>query len=165
MKIILSWEMGVESTTIFLKWIENKTLRDFDLRSDLIVLTSQTGDEYGDQKPLVERHILPIMREHGIRYVQIARAGHLGEDGIVVLSDTREPHELHVDGAYKLSDELRAAGTVPQFAGEHRCSLKKYWVRRKKSTLFFLARGVGTLASTDRLMQNIFRFPLASFKI
>lgn len=29
-----------------------------------------------------------------------------------------------MDGAYKLSDELRAAGTVPQFGGEHRCSLK-----------------------------------------
>jgi len=110
MKVILSYGMGVESTTIFIKWAQDQSLRDFDL-SQLIVLTSQTGDEYGDQKPLVERHILPIMRAQGIRYVQIARAGHLEEDGIVVLSDTREPHELHVDGAYKLSDELRAAGT------------------------------------------------------
>jgi hypothetical protein len=65
----------------------------------------------------------------------------------------------------ELSQELRAAGAAPQFAGENRCSLKKYWVRRKKTTLFFLARGVGTLAPTDRLMQNIFRFSLASFEI
>lgn len=34
-----------------------------------------------------------------------------------------------MDGDYKLSDELRAAGTLPQYAGEHRCSLKfKAWV-------------------------------------
>lgn len=123
MKTILSYGMGVESSTIFLKYVNDESLRDFPL-SDLIVLTSQTGNEFPDQKPLVERHILPVMRAHRIRYVQVARAGHLEDDGIVVLDDTREPHELHIDGAYKLSDELRAAGTVPQFAGEHRCSLK-----------------------------------------
>jgi hypothetical protein len=78
---------------------------------------------------LVERHVLPRMRVHHVRYVQVARAGHLEADGIIILSDTREPREVHLDGAYKLSQELRAAGTVPQFAGEHRCSLKfKAWV-------------------------------------
>ena len=74
---------------------------------------------------LVERHILPLMRANRIRYVQVARAGLLEADGIVVLDDTREPHKVYLDGAYKLSQELRAAGTVPQFAGEHRCSLQK----------------------------------------
>ena len=74
---------------------------------------------------LVERHILPRMRAHHIRYVQVARAGHLEADGIIVLDDTREPRNVYLDGSYKLSQELRAAGTVPQFAGEHRCSLKK----------------------------------------
>jgi hypothetical protein len=64
------------------------------------------------------------MRAHRIRYVQVARAGHHEADGIVVLDDTREPRKVHLDGAYKLSQELRAAGTVPQFAGEHRCNLK-----------------------------------------
>ncbi len=42
-----------------------------------------------------------------------------------------------MDGVYKLSDELRAAGTVPQFGGEHRCSLKfkafviETWLRER----------------------------------
>lgn len=36
---------------------------------------------------------------------------------------------MFIEGDYKLSDELRAAGTVPQFGGEHICSLKfKAWV-------------------------------------
>jgi hypothetical protein len=156
MKTILSYGLGVESSTIILKWVDHESLRDFDLIADLIVITAQVGDEYPDQKTLVEQHVLPRMRAHRIRYVQVARAGHLEADGIVVLDDTRDPRKVHLDGAYKLSQELRAAGTVPQFAGEHRCSLNKYWVRRQKATLFFGAREVGTLAPIDRLMQSIF---------
>jgi hypothetical protein len=124
MKTILSYGMGVESSTLVLKWMDRDSLLDFDLTADLIVITAQVGDEYPDQKTLLERHILPRMRASRIRYVQVARAGHLEADGIVVLDDTREPRKVYLDGAYKLSQELRAAGTVPQFAGEHRCSLK-----------------------------------------
>lgn len=121
--------MGVESSALFVRWADDESSRDFDLAEDLIVITAHTGDEYPDSGMLVERHVLPRMRAHHIRYVQVARAGHLEADGIIVLSDTREPRKVHLDGAYKLSQELRAAGTVPQFAGEHRCSLKfKAWV-------------------------------------
>src|SRR5262245_37534953 len=104
--------------------MDRDSLLDFDLTADLIVVTAQVGDEYPDQKMLVERHVLPAMLAYRIRYVQVARAGHLEADGIVVLDDTRDPRKVYLDGAYKLSQELRAAGTVPQFAGEHRCSLK-----------------------------------------
>ncbi len=120
---ILSYGMGVESSALILKWIEDKSLRDFEL-SELIIITSQVGNEYPDQKILVEQHILPQLRAHRIRYVQVARAGHLEADGILVLDDTREPRKVHLEGAYKLSQELRSAGTVPQFAGAHTCSLK-----------------------------------------
>ena len=72
----------------------------------------------------MENHILPRLREHDIRYVQVARGGHLEADGIIVLDDTFEPRTVYIEGYYKLSDELRAAGTVPQYGGEHRCSLK-----------------------------------------
>ena len=120
---VLSYGMGVESTAILLEWMENPASRNFDLK-DLIVITSMVGDEYPDTQKLVEEHILPRMRQHNIRFVQVARAGHNQKDGIVVLSDTRQPHKLHFQGVYKLSDELRANGTVPQFGGEHRCALK-----------------------------------------
>ena len=86
--------MGVESSALILKWVERESLRDFDLTADLIVITAQEGDEYPDQKMLVERHILPLMRAHHIRYVQVARAGHLEADGIIVLDDTREPRNV-----------------------------------------------------------------------
>jgi hypothetical protein len=129
MKTILSFGMGVESSALLLRWMEESESHDFDLERDLIVITAQTGDEWPDTKTLIEQYLLPRMRSHRIRYVQIARAGHLEADGVVVLTDTREPHTVHLEGAYKLSQELRAAGTVPQYAGERRCSLKfKAWV-------------------------------------
>ena len=64
------------------------------------------------------------MREHGIRYVQLARHGHLEAAGITVLEDSSSPSQVYQQGDYRLSDELRSNGTVPQFGGEHRCSLK-----------------------------------------
>jgi hypothetical protein len=37
--------------------------------------------------------------------------------------------ESFLEGDYKLSDELKADGTVPQYGGVHRCALKfKAWV-------------------------------------
>jgi len=51
----------------------------------------------------------------GIRVAQVARGGRLEKDGIVVLDDSTNPEKLHLKGAYKLSDELRHALTVPQF--------------------------------------------------
>jgi len=128
MKTILSYGLGIESSSLLVYWCENRSRLDFDLTEDLIAVTAMTGDEHIDTKVQVERVILPRLREHDIRYVQVARAGHFESDGIIVLDDTREPRTVYLDGAYKLSDELRAAGTLPQYAGEHRCALKfKSW--------------------------------------
>lgn len=88
-----------------------------------------TGDEWPHTGKLVEEHILPRLRAASVRYAQVARAGTRQADGIRVLSDTTEPSRLYLDGAYKLSDELTAAGTVPQVGGTRRCSMKfKGWV-------------------------------------
>jgi hypothetical protein len=129
MQTILSYGLGVESSAILINWLDSPSTCPCQLH-ELIVITAQTGDEYEDTRRDVEAHILPRLRKHNIRYVQVARKGHLQADGITVLSDARQPQRLYIEGDYKLSDELRAAGTLPQFAGEqHRCSLKfKAWV-------------------------------------
>lgn len=132
--VVLSYGMGVESSAIFMRWITDPSSRDFDLK-DLIVITSQTGDEYPDTKKLVDSLFLPLIRKHKIRFVEVARAGHLESDGIKIIQDTTAPKEVHIDGMfidaegqhqryYKLSDELKMVGTVPQVGGEHRCALK-----------------------------------------
>ncbi len=89
MKTVLSFGMGVESSALLLRWLEEPESRDFDLEHDLIVITSQTGGEYPDTKKLCEEHLLPRMRRHQVRYVQVARAGHLEADGIKVLRNKK----------------------------------------------------------------------------
>jgi hypothetical protein len=125
---ILSYGLGVESSAILLRWIMSPVTRPCSLE-DLIVITSQVGDEYTDTGRDVEAHILPLMRAHGIRYVQVARHGHFEGEGITVLDDSRTPARVFLEGDYKLSDELKRNGTVPQYGGVHRCALKfKAWV-------------------------------------
>lgn len=126
--VVLSYGLGVDSTAILLRWILDPSSRDFDL-GDLVVITSQTGDEWPQTGRLVERHIYPLLHNHGVRTVQVARAGRYERDGIVILDDTREPQACHLDGAYKLSTEMLTAGTVPQSGGPRTCSQKfKGWV-------------------------------------
>ena len=120
---ILSYGMGVESTSTLLRWFDDISVRPCSLE-ELIILVAQTGDEYRDTGQDVERHILPLVRAHRVHFVQVARGGPHEADGIRVLSDTREPYRIHLEGAYRLSEELRRNGTVPQYSSQHRCSLK-----------------------------------------
>ena len=128
MNVVLSYGLGVDSTALLLRWLEEPDSRDFDL-GDLLVVTSMTGDEWSRTGVLVQEHILPRLREAGIRFAQVARAGAKQAEGIAVLEDADDPRRLHLAGAYKLSDELRAAGTIPQVGGNRICSMKfKGWV-------------------------------------
>ncbi len=125
---LLSYGMGVESTAILLRWCLEPETRPCPV-DELVVITAQVGDEYKDTGRDVETHILPMVRQHGIRYVQVARHGHLEADGISVLDDSRQPPRVCLESDYKLSDELKRNGTVPQYGGVHRCALKfKAWV-------------------------------------
>src|SRR3712207_5950606 len=53
---------------------------------------------------------------------QVARAGPSRGDGISVLDDSRYPTRVFLEGHYRLQDELRSAGTVPQVGGARLCS-------------------------------------------
>lgn len=122
-RVVLSYGMGVESTAILLRWLEEPETCPTDPR-DIVVVTAMVGDEYESTAALVVEHVLPRMRAHGVRFVQVARAGHAASDGIAVLSDSRETDRLFTDGAYKLSQELREAATIPTTGGVRKCSLK-----------------------------------------
>ncbi|KAA9379705.1 hypothetical protein F5972_08625 [Microbispora cellulosiformans] len=126
--VVLSYGLGADSTAILLRWLLDPSSRDFDL-SDLVVVTAQTGDEWPETGHLVERHIYPLLAAHGVRTVQVARAGHYERDGFVVLDDTRHPTVCHIGGVYKLSTEMVTMGTVPQVGGTRKCSIRfKGWV-------------------------------------
>lgn len=82
MNVVLSYGLGVDSTAMFLRWLNEPDSRDFDL-DDLLVVTAMTGNEWPDTVELVERHILPRFREAGVTFAQVARAGASQKDGIV----------------------------------------------------------------------------------
>ncbi|WP_104435598.1 hypothetical protein [Kineococcus xinjiangensis] len=124
--MILSWGLGVDSTAILLRWIQEPASRDFALE-DLVVVVAMTGDEWASTGRDCEDHVLPLLRAHGVRLVQAARSRlhtTIAGDGIVILDDSRSPERLHLDGDFRLSDELTLTATVPQVGGDRRCSLR-----------------------------------------
>ena len=126
-RVALSFGLGVDSSSLLLRWLQDPASRDFPL-SDLLVVTAMTGDEWPLTGALVEKHILPRLAAAGVRYAQVARASASQTDGITVLSDTTTPERLFLTGDYRLSDELTRAGTIPQAGGTRLCSIKsKGW--------------------------------------
>lgn len=124
-KVVLSYGLGVDSTAILVRYLTDPTSRDFDL-SELVVITAMTGDEWPATGADVTQHVLPLMRQHGVRYIQVARSNRYttaAGAGVVVLDDSTEPVGIHLAGAYRLSDELLEAGTVAQTGGARLCSV------------------------------------------
>jgi hypothetical protein len=122
-RVVVGYGLGVDSTAILLRWIYEPETRPCPL-GELLVVTAMTGDEWPRTGQLVTEHMLPLFRRNGIRYVQLARRGPLKEHGINVLDDSRGYGPLHLQGDYKLSDEMIANGTVPQTGGIRKCSMK-----------------------------------------
>ncbi|MDA8289845.1 MAG: hypothetical protein M0014_15615 [Actinomycetota bacterium] len=123
--VLLNYGLGVDSTAILARWLRDPETRDFPLE-DLVVVTAMTGDEWQSTASAVADHILPLLALHHVRYVQLARGSYYRADGVVVLDDSREPQRLHIDGAYRLSEELLSNATVPMSAAKmRRCSAKQ----------------------------------------
>ncbi|QXJ25940.1 hypothetical protein AGRA3207_007509 [Actinomadura graeca] len=121
--MVLSYGLGKDSTAILLRWIQEPRTRPCRLEN-LLVVTTMTGDEWPVTGALVQLHVLPLLRRHRIRFAQVARDGPSQRDGIAVLDDSRDPRTLYLEGAYRLHEEMRAAGTLPQLGGARLCSAK-----------------------------------------
>lgn len=122
--VVLSMGMGLDSAAILMRWIFEPHTRDFPLEN-LICVTAMTGDEYASTEAMMNRHALPAMRRAGIRYVQIARHEQESAGRYDVLDDSRSPTKMIMSGSWRLSDEMRTAGTVPTFVKNKRtCSYR-----------------------------------------
>ncbi|MFB9178671.1 hypothetical protein ACFFX1_11070 [Dactylosporangium sucinum] len=121
--------MGIDSAAILARWLTDPASRDFALE-DLVVITAMVGSEYRATERLMTTYLLPLMRAHGVRYVQVARQPRAPGTrrvvpGYVVLDDSRAPRRMVMRGPIALVDELWTTGTVPQTARHaRRCSLK-----------------------------------------
>lgn len=101
--------------------------RPFELE-DLTVVTAMTGNESERTQWAMETYLLPLMRAHGVRYVQVARVSESESDGIEVLSDSRATERMVMRGRITLEDEMLTAGTIPQVSNRI-CSYRfKGWV-------------------------------------
>src|ERR1051325_5943991 len=82
-RCVMSFGMGVESQAIVERWIHEPDTRPFSDWEQLIVVTAQVGEEHKcDTIANVERRTLPMLRALGVRFVELARRGHLEADGI-----------------------------------------------------------------------------------
>ncbi|MET9122184.1 hypothetical protein [Streptomyces sp. NPDC004528] len=120
---VINWGLGADSTAYLARMLTDPAAHGIDL-DRTAVLYMATGSEWPETRLLVEEFMLPLLREHGVRFVQLARNGHLAADGITVLDDSRHPERLHARGAWTLWDEMESVGTVPQQAGTRKCSLR-----------------------------------------
>lgn len=123
---VLSFGLGLDSTAVLLRWLTDPDCRNFDL-SELVVVTAMTGDEFNATAGDVERYILPELRRHRVRFVQVGRNRLLTSAagaGISTFSDTTFPTRLFTEGAYALSTEMLSAGTLPQRGGVRKCSAR-----------------------------------------
>ncbi len=121
---VLNLGMGIESAAILTRWLLEPESRPFENLANLIVLSAQTGDELPLTQQLCETYLLPLMRQYQIRYVQVARSGASQKAGYTVLSDTRSPDHVYIDGDFKLSTELITDGIVPRLNRPHLCAIK-----------------------------------------
>ncbi len=117
--VVVSYGLGLDSTCLLLRWLQEPTTRDFALE-EMVVVTAMVGDEFTSTAVAVESLMLPLFRKFGVRYIQCARGQRITSasgDGVVVLDDSTCPQKLYADGAYRLSDEMLSTGTLPQLGG------------------------------------------------
>ncbi|MER6914032.1 hypothetical protein ABT354_20355 [Streptomyces sp. NPDC000594] len=120
--VVLNLGMGVDSSAIATRWLLEPHTRGFHL-GQLTVLIASVGEEYRATKDAMEEALFPLLAEHRVRTVQVARAGQTSRDGYVTLSDTRTPTRLVTDVPVTLGERMLSVGTVPQVSSTNRsCS-------------------------------------------
>lgn len=126
--VVVSHGMGVDSTAFATAALrgDNPMPLGFD-PSNMIVVIAMTGHESHATWAAMQHKHMPVLQAHGVRVVQLARAGMSQDDGIVVLSDTGrgDPYDMVMRGPVTLVDYLNAGFTVPQLSNRN-CS---YWAK------------------------------------
>lgn len=70
-RVVASFGVGVDSTAMLVRWMNEPASRDFEL-SELAVVTAMVGDEYDSTVQAVSRLILPRFTAAGVRFIQVA---------------------------------------------------------------------------------------------
>ncbi|GHE34769.1 hypothetical protein [Streptomyces capitiformicae] len=73
---VINWGLGADSTAYLARMLTDPAAHGIDLERTA-VLYMATGSEWPETRLLCEEFMLPLLREHGVRFVQLARNGHL----------------------------------------------------------------------------------------
>ncbi|MFD4604355.1 hypothetical protein ACFWPQ_40860 [Streptomyces sp. NPDC058464] len=120
-ELVINWGLGVDSSAYLVRMLENPSAHGVDLARTMVI-HQITGSEWPTTYAHAEQYVLPLLREHRVRLVQVARASRALE--IVVMDDSRRPERIVRRGPWSLEeDEYEANGTVPQQGGIRLCSL------------------------------------------
>ncbi len=125
---VVSHGMGVDSVAFATAALRGDNPRPLGFDpSDMLVTIAMTGHESRATWAAMQHKHLPVLKAHGVRVVQLARAGMSQTDGIVVLSDTGrgDPYDMVMRGPVTLVDYLDAGHIVPQVSNRN-CS---YWAK------------------------------------
>ena len=125
----LHYGLGCDSSWLIWDYLTNpkSKFRKYNISK---VLISQTGLESKLVQEQVEQIIFPLLREHQIRTIQIARKSSTLRDGFTILDDTDSPEICYIRPTtekpyYTLEDEMLLSATVPQYSkGKRYCSDK-----------------------------------------
>ncbi|MFJ6901947.1 hypothetical protein [Streptomyces hokutonensis] len=71
---VINWGLGADSTAYLAKMLTDPAAHGIDLERTA-VLHMATGSEWPETRLLVEEFMLPLLREHGVRFVQLSRSG------------------------------------------------------------------------------------------
>lgn len=124
---VISWGAGVESSAYLVEVCTDPDRHGIDL-AQVVVLHAVVGSEYPDTLRDSERFVLPMLRDRGVRVVQLSRRGPRREQGIEILDDTTTARLMHHKGPWTLAQHNTVNGVLPQLSNR-RCSLEfKGWV-------------------------------------
>ncbi|MCX4862419.1 hypothetical protein [Streptomyces canus] len=101
---IINWGAGADSTAYLAKMLTAPRAHGIDL-DRTAVLYMATGSEWPETRLLADEFMIPLLRENGVRFVQLARNGHLQADGFTILDDSRHPEQLVARGPWTLWDD------------------------------------------------------------
>ncbi|MFF0386807.1 hypothetical protein [Streptomyces sp. NPDC004286] len=119
-ELVINWGLGVDSTAYLVRMLEDPVAHGVDLDRTM-VMHQLTGDEWPTTREHANRFVLPLLREHSVRLVQVARSSRSLD--ITVMDDSRRPDQLIERGPWTLWEEYESNGTVPQQGGIRLCSL------------------------------------------
>ncbi|WP_329537673.1 hypothetical protein OG568_56005 (plasmid) [Streptomyces sp. NBC_01450] len=93
---VINWGLGADSTAYLARTLTEPAAHGIDLERTAALYTA-TGSEWPETRLLAEEFMLPLLREHGVRFVQLARKGRHSQKSAAPNCQGPEPNSCRND--------------------------------------------------------------------